>query len=41
MMRQLKQQKTKEAGAKVPDIEGLRKTQEDKTYGQWERYLIK
>ena len=25
----------------MPDIEGLRKTQEDKTYGQWERYLIK
>lgn len=33
MIRQLKAQKTKEAGAKVPDIEGLRKAQEDKTYG--------
>lgn len=41
MMKQLVSQKVKEQGAKVPDVEYLRKVEADYSYGNWEKYLIK
>jgi hypothetical protein len=40
-MRQLKSQKAKQYSHRVPDIETLKKKEEDKNFAQWETYLIK
>lgn len=41
MMRQMKSQKVRQNTTRVPDIESLRKKEEDKKYAVWESYLIK
>ena len=37
----MKSQRVREQRGGVPDIEELRKAEEDKNYGVWEKYLVK
>ena len=41
MMRQMKSQKVKQNTNRVPDIETLKKKEEDKKFAVWETYLLK
>ena len=38
---QAKSQRVREQRGGVPDISELRKAEEDKNYGVWEKYLVK
>jgi hypothetical protein len=41
MMRQMKSQKVRQITTRAPDIETLRKREEEKKFAVWESYLLK
>ena len=41
MMRQMKSQKVRNITTRAPDVESLRKKEEEKQYAVWETYLLK